>query len=442
MTSLTQDAWANDSAGRQQGVSANQEAIFFHPDGALLNMVHSLDDPVREIAIKFHESGPVLKGHGAGTPRGSQIQFGDVTLPNIFLNADMCEGDVYAAVTWDTVRAVLTRPKLFSSKCFVPSLGRQGPTINIMDPPEHTKFRMVAQPRFMPAYLKKYNTEIIRPSIARRFAELKKKGRADLVRDLTPHMAFEINGTIIGFDPADVPFFATCKKMSYSHDPDAVAKATIAQNDFTRKMIEKRKAEPKDDLISFMIAQEVDGAPVPDINLLGLVNVIMSGGVDTIFKQSGNIVSLLLDHPDELEKLRADRSLIPAFVEESLRYEGVATNFPRQATEDTELGGVTIPKGSIVFGMLFAADRDPSRWENPHVLDAARPPKPNLGFSAGPHSCLGAPIARLVLPCFVEHLIDDLPNLRWDPDQSHPGITGWMQRMVTSLPVIWDARED
>lgn len=428
------------SLSQSSALDINEEAIFLHPDRSLLDMVDSLADPVAEIATKFHELGPVIKGHGAGTPRGSQVQFGDIKLPNIFLTAQACEGEVYAAVTWDTVRTLFTRPKLFSSKCFVESLGRQGPTLTTMDPPEHSKYRTVGQAGFTPALLARYNAELIRPSIARRFAELKGRGRANFVRDLTPHMAFEINGTIIGFDPGDVPFFATCKKAAYSHKPDAVATANAAQNAFTRQMIEKRRAEPRNDLISFMVRQEVSGEPISDLNLLGLVNVIMSGGVDTIFKQSGNITCLLLDHPDQFDLLRADRSLIPRFVEEALRYEGVATNFPRQATEDTVLGGVAIPKDAIVFGMIFAADRDPSRWDNPHKLDAARPPLSNLGFSAGVHACMGAPIARMALSCFVEHLIDDLPNLRWDPAAPRPRITGWMQRMALDLPVVWDTQ--
>ena len=438
MTTLSQGAGLDEATVVPAAVATDCEAIFSHPDRT--ETVDCLDDPLKEIATKFHAAGPVMKGHGVGTPTGSQVQFGDVVLPNIFLTAQACQGDVYSAVTWSTVRKLFTSPKIFSSKCFIDSLGCQGPTLTTMDPPEHTKYRKVAQPGFQPPALAKYNAELIRPSIARRFAELRHKGRADLVRDLTPHMAFEINGTLIGFDPSDAAFFATCKKMSFSHDPDAIAKASEAMNNFTRELVAKRRAEPKNDLISYMIKQEVDGEPVAKENLVGLVNVFMSGGIDTVHKQSGNIVTLLLDNPDQFDLLRADRSLVPNFVEESLRYAGVATMFPRVATDDTDLEGTTIPQGRIVFGMIFAANRDPLRWDNPHVLDGRRPFQPHLEFSAGPHSCPGAPIARLVLPCFIEHLIDDLPNLRWDPEKPHPKITGWHQRGTLTLPVIWDVR--
>lgn len=175
-----------------------------------------------------------------------------------------------------------------------------------------------------------------------------------------------------------------------------------------------------------------------DRNLLGLVNVMLAGGVDTIYKQSGNIVTMLLDHPDQMDALRADRSLIPGFIAESVRYDGVATHFPRMATEDTVLEGVAIPEGGIVFGMVIAANRDPARWDNPHELDVTRPAKPNMSFSAGPHACIGAPIARMALSSFVEHLLNDLPGLRWDAAEPRQKITGWTQRMVLRLPVMWD----
>ena len=436
MSGALQDRGSVSNGGTAATVDINPEAIFSHSDRT--EMIDLLDDPLREFAIKLQAMGSVVKGHGVGTPLGAQVQFGDVILPNMFLTASACEGEVYAAVTWSTVRTLFTSPKLFSSSCFKDSLGRQGPTLTTMDPPEHTKYRRVAQPGFLPAPVQRYNAELIRPSIERRFSDLRPKGRGDLLRELTANMAFEINGMIIGFDPADVAFLATCKAMAFGHDREAGARASEAQNTFTKALIAKRRAEPKDDLISLMIAQEVDGEPVTERNLLGLVNVILAGGIDTIYKQSGNIICLLLNNPAQLDVLRGDRKLIPNFVEEAVRFEGVATNFPRMAIADAELGGTAIPKDSIVFGMIFAADRDPGRWANPHTLDAAREIQPNLAFSAGTHSCIGAQVARLALACFVEHLLDDLPNLRWDAAYPRPRITGWNQRMVLGLPTIWD----
>lgn len=147
------------------------------------------------------------------------------------------------------------------------------------------------------------------------------------------------------------------------------------------------------------------------------------------------MVTLLLDHPDQFDLLRADRRLIPGFIEEAMRYENITTHFPRQTTEDAVLEGAAIPEGSIVFGMIFAADRDPSRWDNPHDFDVTRHSKPSLAFSAGAHSCLGAQVARLTISCLIQHLIDDLPNLHWDPEKPHPKITG-NHRLLKSQRII------
>lgn len=297
---------SSQSAPSTPSLPINADTIFSHPDRT--DIVDRLDDPLREIATAFHAQGPVIKGHGVGSPRGSEVHFGDHVLPNILLTAKACEGNVYAVVTWDAVRILYIKPKLFSSRCFVDSLGLQGSTLTTMDPPEHSKYRMVAQPGFTPAHVARFEAEVIRPSIARRFADLRGKGRVELVRDLTTDMAFEINGAFIGFSREDVTFITSCKKMAFSHDPETVAKASAAQNAFTLKLIEERRSHPRDDLISFMVRQEVDGAPVSDRNLMGLVNVVLAGGVDTIYKPSGNIVAMLLNNPAQLETLRADRA--------------------------------------------------------------------------------------------------------------------------------------
>jgi cytochrome P450 len=276
--------------------------------------------------------------------------------------------------------------------------------------------------------------------MTRRFSELRPKGRADLVRDLTPYNAYDITGGIIGFDPEDIAYVATCLTDAHAAnvDPKRGRAGIDAQRAYAKELIDARRAAPRDDLVSSMINSEVDGHPITDEYLIGLVNMLLGGGIDTIYKQSGNIVALLIDHPDQFDLLRANRELIPRFVDESLRYEGVACMFARQATQESTLLGTLIPKDAIVFGMNGVVNRDPDRWSDPHRLDVMREPKPHMQFSSGAHSCLGALVARRALSVFIEHLIDDLPNLRWDPSKPHPRITGWHFRSPLRLPVLWD----
>jgi cytochrome P450 len=153
------------------------------------------------------------------------------------------------------------------------------------------------------------------------------------------------------------------------------------------------------------------------------------------------LVHNLLSHPDQFEALKLDRTLIPSAVEESLRYEGIGGLVCRRALEDTNLCGTGIPKGSVVFIMHCVTDRDRSRWEDPDVFNIRRLRQPHIQFGNGPHSCIGQHLARFMLARYVEHLIDDLPNLRWDPSlQAPPKITGWTQRHPLSLPVVWDPK--
>lgn len=417
---------------------AHQDALFSHPDRT--GRVDALKDPLREISQKLQAMGDVVIGRGTGDPLGSEIQFGDVVLPNMFVGAKMCQGTVYAAVSFQAARAVYGNARLFSVSGYRDTLAMWGSLINTMDPPEHGKYRRIMQPGFTPVAVAKYERELIRPSIARRFAMVKDKGRADLVRELTPYNAYEITGAIAGFDPEDIAFVAACfgKMNGGNHDPAAMAEGIAAIRAYALELVKKLRKAPRDDVISQMIKSEVDGESLIDDKLVGMCISLLGGGIDTIYKQSGNIICLLLNNPDQFDLIKADRSLIPNFVDESLRYDGVASMMARRASEDTELLGVPIPKGGIVFVPQAVADRDPTRWENPHVLDATREFRTSVQFGGGAHICAGAGIARIALSVLIEHLIDDMPNLRWDPEKEPARITGWHQRTPLSLPVVWD----
>jgi cytochrome P450 len=294
---------------------------------------------------------------------------------------------------------------------------------------------------FSPRLVKSYEDSIIRPVIARRFAEIKGKGRADLVRELNAFYPYEIIGSIVGFDPADVGFVADCftKIFRVNVDRDTAAEAGVALRAYSRRLIEARRAQPKDDIVSGMLEAEVDGEAIDEEHLIAMVNHLMAGGIDTTYKQTGNTVHLLLEHPDQFELLRKDRDLIPRFVDEALRYEGIGGIIARQAAEDTNLQGTDIPRGGIVFIMHPVVNRDPARWADPDVLNVLRETKAQMQFSNGAHSCIGQHIARFMLATYISHLITALPGLRWDPEKPRPRITGWTQRTPLSLPVVWDA---
>jgi cytochrome P450 len=141
-----------------------------------------------------------------------------------------------------------------------------------------------------------------------------------------------------------------------------------------------------------------------------------------------------------LERVRADRAVIPTLIDEVLRWETSVTQVSRVATTDTEIAGCPVPAGAAVAVLVGSADRDASRYERPDDFDLDRPAQNHLAFGTGPHQCLGMHLARLELRVGLEAVLDGLPNLRLDPDADPPVIEGLAFRGPVALPVVFDPR--
>ena len=146
----------------------------------------------------------------------------------------------------------------------------------------------------------------------------------------------------------------------------------------------------------------------------------------------------LLTHPDQLDAVRNDRSLLPQAIEEGIRWETPLLNFMREVTCDTEIGGVAVPKGATMMLSLGSANHDETRWDEPEKFDIFRERKPHIGFAHGAHVCLGMHLARLESTKIFNALFDELPGLRLDPDAAPPYVTGTMFRSPPRLDVVWD----
>jgi cytochrome P450 len=412
------------------------DSLFRHADNTAF--VDKLDDPIQTVA-NLSRDGAVIEGKSVED--GQFIEFDGIRLANILVAPSHLEKGVFAALTWDAGRRVFTDPATFSSKCFAEGSGTLwGPNIAGMDPPEHTKFRMIVQLGFVPKFVASWEPTIITPALDRRFASIRSNGRADLVRELTVFFPYEIAGAVVGFDPGDIGFVAQSFLKTYKllSEPEVAAQASEDLKSYARKLIEARRREPQNDMVSAMAQAEVAGEPIPDDTFVGMVIHLLQGAIDTVFRMSSTIVHLLLSNPDQFDSVKADRALIPNVVEEALRHQGVACMIPRLVMKDVELEGTHMPAGSVVWVMISPINRDASRWNDADRFDISRPAMPHFTFGNGPHSCIGMHLARKELSLFVERLIDELPNLRWDPAVPTPKITGWMFRGPTTLPVVWD----
>ncbi len=189
------------------------------------------------------------------------------------------------------------------------------------------------------------------------------------------------------------------------------ADAFLALLRYFRHLARERRAHPRDDLISAIVAHQEGEAALTDREVVQFVLLLLVAGNETTTNLIGNIVNALLDHPEQAAKVAADPSLVPALVEEGLRYDTPVQVVFRTAARDTEIRGVPIPKGGFVAVFLGSANRDERRFPDPDRLDLSRRPQGFPGFGFGVHFCLGASLARLETRLALEALAPELPQL-------------------------------
>lgn len=208
--------------------------------------------------------------------------------------------------------------------------------------------------------------------------------------------------------------------------------------DYLEPLVEARRTEPAGDLLSELVHAEIDGARLADEKIYGFLRLLLPAGAETTYRAFGSCLLALLERPEAMARVLADRSLVPAAVEETLRWETSVTMVARVAATDTEIGGCPVPAGSSVSVINGSASRDEARWADPGEWDLDREPQQHMAFGTGPHQCLGMHLARMELEVGINAVLDRLPNLRLDPDAETPVISGYAFRGPATLPVRFD----
>jgi cytochrome P450 len=184
---------------------------------------------------------------------------------------------------------------------------------------------------------------------------------------------------------------------------------------------------------------EVDGDYLPDEVLISFLRQLINAGGDTTFRGTSALLTALLTHPDQLDAVRADRSLISQAIDEALRWEVPPTSTFRYVIQDTEIDGVKIPKGTFINLVLASANRDPRKFSNPDKFDIFRERKHrHVAFASGPHLCIGQHLAKMEMTRALNQLFDRLPNLRLDPDMPPPQLIGHILRSPEHIWVKFD----
>lgn len=313
-----------------------------------------------------------------------------------------------------------------------------------LDAPAHGRIRGLASRAFTPRRVESLRAQI--QSITDKLLDtVQDKGHMDVIAELAYPLPAMVNAEMLGLPSADwkqltewsAVFAGVLGNFQYSPDHARhVLRNLEAMSAYFRAAVHECQQHPRDGLINALMAAEVDGDRLAEEEVVANAILIMVGGQETTTNLIGNGVLTLLRHPDQLEKLRADVSLMPSAVEELLRYESPSQQTTRLALEDTELGGKRIHKGQTVMVVIGAANRDPERFPNPDRLDICRQDNRHLAFGWGSHFCFGSPLGRLEGQVALSTLLRRLPRLRLEG-----GPLTWRENLglrgLTALPVAF-----
>ncbi|HLG92435.1 MAG TPA: cytochrome P450, partial [Acidimicrobiales bacterium] len=308
-----------------------------------------------------------------------------------------------------------------------------------MDAPEHRRHRALVSAAFQAKALQRFEQELVAKVVSELIDAFEDHGRAELVRQFTFLFPIRVIARILGLPPEDHADFQrwTVAIVGAQGNWEGGLEASKELAEYLAPILEERRARPADDLISQLAQAEIDGDRLSDEEIFSFVRLLLPAGAETTYRSSGNLIYLLLSHPDQLEAVRRDRQLVPQAIEEALRLEPPLLITSRLCVGDAEVGGTRVPAGSQVVVMLGSANRDEERYPDPDRFDVFRQPQPHVSFGHGPHLCLGMHLARLETKVALNALLDRLPGLRLDPEGDDPHIHGQIFRSPTCLPVLF-----
>lgn len=310
------------------------------------------------------------------------------------------------------------------------------------DPPDHTRLRRLVSQAFTPT-----RVESLRPrveEIASQLADrLVGRGEVDLVAELAFPLPVRVICELLGVPVTDERRFQGWFRAMIATGPieatrPRAQRAAVEVAGYLSELVAAKRAMPGEDVISALVAARDGDQVLSEAELMSTVFLLLLAGHETTANLIGNGVAALLAHPDQLARLRACPELVPAAVEELLRYDGpVHHPMLRFTVEPVRVGHVTVPAGEIVLVALGAANRDPSRYPEAERLDVGRDDGPHLAFGHGPHFCLGAPLARVEGQVALSLVLDRFPGLRLGvPHGDLMWRDGIFLRGLEALPVL------
>ncbi|WP_309122203.1 cytochrome P450 [Paenibacillus sp.] len=353
---------------------------------------------------------------------------------------------------WDVFRyedalRVLKDPAGFSSRRGL--AGDETETILTMDPPRHGPLRALVNKAFTPKVVSNLEPHI--RSIADELLDAKRSGGAmDIVGDLTVPLPVIVIAELLGVPAKDRDLFKAWSDalvMGLDENTDeafarvsAEKARTIAElQAYFAGILREHRERPQEDLISLLIAAEIDGQKLTDAEIVGFSMLLLAAGNETTTNLIANAVRILTEQPDLQPLLRRSPETIPSFVEETLRYYPPIQAIGRVCAQDAELGGERIRAGEQVVVWVASANRDESKFDDPDAFVPDRKPNQHLSFGSGIHFCLGAPLARLEAQIALRAVVERMEEIRRAADAPMNPIQSPFVFGVQSFPVTFRA---
>ncbi|MEV5800467.1 cytochrome P450 [Streptomyces collinus] len=287
-----------------------------------------------------------------------------------------------------------------------------------LEPPDHTRIRRLVSKAFTPRtvealvpYVRNLANELVAGLVA--------AGGGDLLTDVAEPLPVAVIAEMLGIPESDRaplrPWSADiCGMYELNPSGDSAERAVRASVEFSgylRELIAERRKNPGDDLISGLIAAHDEGDRLTEQEMISTAVLLLNAGHEATVNATVNGWWALFRNPDQLAALRADHSLVPAAIEELMRYDTPLQLFERWVLDDIEIDGTTIPRGAEIAMLFGSANHDPSVFTAPDRLDVTRGDNPHISFSAGIHYCIGAPLARIELAASMTALLERAPTL-------------------------------
>jgi len=364
------------------------------------------------IYAKLRAEAPVFQVHGV-RPHGKAwlvTRYEDVSA--LFKDARFAK-DRKNAMTPEQYKKARKLPAMFKAL----EMGLLG-----IDDPNHARLRNLIHKAFTPRMIEQMRDDV--QTVASGLLDkIERKGTADLITDYAAPLPLTMIGRILGMPPQDNDKFYRWTKTfvnAGSNSMLVLVPTLLRFMSYLRGLIKERRARPKDDLISAMVLAREGADQMTDDEVLAMIFLLLSAGHETTVNLIGTGTLALLEHPDQMTKLRNEPQLAKTAIEELVRYVcPVEMATERYGREDVTIAGTTIPRGELVLGVIGSANRDASAFTNPDVLDITRENNKHLAFGLGAHYCIGAPLARLEGQIGIPALLARFPNLRLGvaPDQ-------------------------